>query len=161
MENKSAQGPLPGYSDPAHPTAGYGPAQPGYAPAQPGYGAPQPGYGAPQPGYGAPPPAYGAPPPGYAQTNTTVVMAQPSTVLLHPARLGEAPVQLQCPRCNAQVVSSTYYETGSLTWLAAGIICIVGCWAGCCLIPFCVDGTKDVIHQCPNCKSQIGAYRRL
>jgi len=32
---------------------------------------------------------------------------------------------------------------------------------GCCLVPFCLDGCKDVIHVCPNCRYQISAWRRF
>ena len=35
------------------------------------------------------------------------------------------------------------------------------CWLGCCLIPFCLDGCKDVIHSCPNCHARLGSYRRM
>ena len=37
---------------------------------------------------------------------------------------------------------------GTLTWLSAGAICLFGCWLGCCLIPFAIDGCKDVEHYC-------------
>ena len=35
------------------------------------------------------------------------------------------------------------------------------CWLGCCLIPFCLDGCKDVIHCCPNCHARLGSFRRM
>jgi len=33
--------------------------------------------------------------------------------------------------------------------------------SGCCLIPLCVDGLKDVDHICPNCNYTVGKYKRL
>jgi lipopolysaccharide-induced tumor necrosis factor-alpha factor len=88
--------------------------------------------------------------------HTTVVIARPVMM-----GLGEYPVQTTCGHCHASVTTSTMYETGTLTWLVAGILILVGCWLGCCLIPFCVDGCKDVIHSCPNCHQIIGRYKRI
>ncbi|KAK3095108.1 hypothetical protein FSP39_010410 [Pinctada imbricata] len=72
----------------------------------------------------------------------------------------EMPVPMTCTQCGASVVTATEYETGMLTWMIAGMLCLLGCWP-CCLIPFCVDGCKDVIHSCPNCKTRLGVYRRV
>ena len=30
----------------------------------------------------------------------------------------------------------------------------------CCCIPFLTDCAKDVSHQCPNCKRELGVFRR-
>lgn len=38
------------------------------------------------------------------------------------------------------------------------IITFVSC--RCCCIPFCTDCAKDVGHQCPNCRKDLGVYRR-
>lgn len=132
-------------SQPAYP-----PPEGQYPPPTQGYPAPPPGQ---QPGY-APPPA-GYPPP---QGQTTVV-AQPVAVVAVPC-IRESPVRVSCPSCRADVMTATTFETGTMTWLLVGILCIIGCWP-CCLIPFCVDGCKDVIHTCPNCQTQVGVYRRM
>ena len=41
------------------------------------------------------------------------------------------------------------------------VLCLFGLVFGCCLIPFCVDSVKDVIHKCPNCGAVIARYNRL
>lgn len=53
------------------------------------------------------------------------------------------------------------FVNGMLTWLAVGGIAFFGGIFGCCLIPFCIDGCKDVEHVCPNCKAVVGVYRRM
>ncbi|XP_063444544.1 cell death-inducing p53-target protein 1 homolog isoform X2 [Mytilus trossulus] len=157
-----------GYGQPpppqGYPQGGYGQPQPyghpGYAggyPAQPGYGQPQQGYGQPQPGYGPPPPqGYGG---QQQQGHTTVVVGQPTTTVLV-QQFREAPVNTSCPHCHAQVITATQYETGTFAWIICLVLCIVGCWP-CCLIPFCVDGCKDVTHSCPNCKQVISRWNRM
>lgn len=61
---------------------------------------------------------------GYSQQGTTVVVAQPAyTVVQH---FRESPVRIKCQFCQADVVTSTYYETGTLTWVACFVIAIVG-----------------------------------
>ena len=65
---------------------------------------------------------YNNPQPGMAPT--TVVVQQPAyTVVQH---FRESPVRVKCQFCQADVVTSTYYETGTLTWVACFIIAIVG-----------------------------------
>ena len=74
---------------------------------------------------------------------------------------GDHPQQLICPHCRANVLSQVKHETGLITWLIAGGLCLLGCWAGCCLVPFCVDACKDVEHYCPNCRALMGRNKKL
>lgn len=152
--------PPPGYPTPA----AYPPPPPGTIHPQ-GYGPPPPGYGPPPPsGYGPPPPMgqpgmYGppsgmyGPPPGQ-----TTVIVQPSVAI---ANFSDNPIQLRCPKCNAEIMTSTHYETGTLSWILCLILCFFGFFMGCCLIPFCIDSAKDVVHTCPNCNQHIGRYNRM
>ncbi|EDO33373.1 predicted protein, partial [Nematostella vectensis] len=103
--------------------------------------------------------------PGYAPQGqpyaTTTVIQQPATVVVNPIGFYETPVSMNCPTCHATIVTATDYVTGTLTWLACFGLCIIGCDLGCCFIPFCVDSMKDVVHTCPNCRSQVGVFRRM
>ncbi|XP_053392415.1 cell death-inducing p53-target protein 1 homolog isoform X3 [Mercenaria mercenaria] len=174
----AAPPPYPGTTDqkggPPPPT-GYGAqyGQPAPYPAQqyqPGYpqGGYPPGPGPQQGGYPAGPGQYqGAypsgpypnqgqyPSPGPTQT---VIVTQPTVAAF---QYRETPVHTQCPHCQAEVVTATSYETGTLAWVACILLCVFGCDAGCCLIPFCCDACQDVIHTCPNCKQIIYRWNRM
>ncbi|CAG5114504.1 unnamed protein product [Candidula unifasciata] len=150
----------PPYS--GHPTTGphflpqnvVHPTQPTTAGQPSGYAYPvQPGYGQ---GYGVQSASY---------NNTTTIVTQPTIAVIQVYR--ESPVRTMCPHCQADVVTATHYETGTFTWLACVIICFFGfknfvafC-IGCCLFPFCINGCKDVVHTCPNCRQQIARYNRM
>jgi len=139
----------PAYTEKPPVDQGYPPQQPGYPPPQ------QPGYPPPQqPGY---PPQQGYPPPQPGQT----VVVQPSNVVVAGVvSYGEFPTNTVCSACHATVMTSVEFVTGTLTWLIAGILFLVGCWL-CCWIPCVVDGCKDVIHKCPNCHNVVGQFRRI
>ena len=143
---------------PPYQSAAYPPGQPAY-PQQPGY-PPQQGY-APPPQQGYPAPQGYGPPPQQSSQATTTIITQPQTVVVGSAMYGEAPVSMVCPYCTATIVTSVMYSPGTLTWLACGGLILVGCWAGCCLIPFCIDGMQDAVHSCPNCRRQLGVFRRM
>ncbi|KAK6187674.1 hypothetical protein SNE40_005650 [Patella caerulea] len=138
--------PMQGFGSPPPPGQGYAP-PPNY---NTGYGQPSaPGY-AP---YNPPPPQYGGP-----QATTVVVQPAYTSVVQH---FRESPVHTRCPHCQAEIMTATHYETGTLSWIICLILCFVGCSAGCCLIPFCVDGCKDVVHSCPNCRQHISRWGRM
>ncbi|XP_076814014.1 lipopolysaccharide-induced tumor necrosis factor-alpha factor homolog [Clavelina lepadiformis] len=114
-------------------------------------------YGIPKQGAVPPPP-----PPGYVSTapgpmgNATVIVTQ------QPRRIfSKFPTNTVCPHCNATVITRPRAEVGTVTWAAAGILILLGCWLGCCIIPFCIDECKDIFHDCPNCQHTIDIYRPL
>ncbi|KAJ8299554.1 hypothetical protein KUTeg_023614 [Tegillarca granosa] len=143
-------------------------------------GPPPPAYqtGVPQAG-GLPPSQPNEPPPKYEDGNfqqptayppqqgyqsmaqTTVYTQQPIVLQQHIMRYGPDPQLIQCPHCSTQVTTTVMTEAGAITWLASGLICLVGCWLGCCLIPFCINDLQDVKHTCPNCNRVVGIYRRI
>ncbi|NP_001187935.1 lipopolysaccharide-induced tumor necrosis factor-alpha factor homolog [Ictalurus punctatus] len=83
------------------------------------------------------------------------------TVYVQPAAFGDVPAQTCCPVCSQIVVTRLEHNSGTMAWLVCAGLCIIGCMYGCCLIPFCVDGLKDVTHFCPNCNNAIGSFKRL
>jgi len=160
-----------------------------YRYAYPGQGPPSaPLYQHPaihQPGYGPPPhpsvnqPGYGAPPMGFVPQVQgpipTAYTQQPAQMYVHTLRpndqpisivttivpVGPEPAHLTCPHCQA-VVDTTVKSSPSLwAWISGLALFAAGCWAGCCLIPCCMDGCMDKEHTCPSCKAHIGSYRRF
>ena len=69
--------------------------------------------------------------PGYPQPGqpATIITTQPTTIVttavVVPA-FRENPAQVVCPHCQAQIITATHFETGTLTWLMCGVLCILG-----------------------------------
>ncbi|OWK53212.1 Lipopolysaccharide-induced tumor necrosis factor-alpha factor [Lonchura striata] len=101
------------------------------------------------------PPHMGQPPPANNPITVQTVYVQQPVVFY------DRPVQMCCPSCNQMIVTRLSYDSGALTWLSCGGLCLLGCIAGCCLIPFCIDALKDVDHTCPKCNTLVGSYKRL
>jgi len=87
-------------------------------------------------------------------------VAQP-VVPIQPITLGASSVMCVCPSCHATITTTIIYEAGGLCWLLCIGLFIFGFCLGCCLIPFCINDCKDVVHKCPNCNAMIGKYSRL
>lgn len=79
-----------------------------------------------------------------------VITQQPhSTVVIHPVPLlGIYPQAANCPQCRSNITTSVTYEPSCKTHFFAGLICLLGCWLGCCLIPYCVDSCQAATHKC-------------
>lgn len=111
-----------------------------------------------------PPPAYTTGPQNYPPggPQPAVIIAPPvhATVIVG-QQLTDTPAVITCASCHQNITTRVAYSAGLLAWLIFGIICLFGCWLGCCLIPFCVDSCKDVDHFCPNCNHHIYKFKRM
>ncbi|XP_077057190.1 uncharacterized protein LOC143710121 [Siphateles boraxobius] len=72
-----------------------------------------------------------------------------------------SPARVKCPSCHKTVTTEIRYKVGSNAFLFCCLLSVVGCLAGCCLIPFCMDRFKDVAHICPSCHKDICAVNRF
>lgn len=73
--------------------------------------------------------------------------------------LGETPAVTKCPSCQEVVFTETRKRVGETMWLICCLCSLIGCVAGCCVIPFFVDRLRNVQHQCPHCQAQIRTHR--
>ncbi|XP_063683552.1 cell death-inducing p53-target protein 1 homolog [Bolinopsis microptera] len=163
----------PAYSQPGYPPIGQDPPPPQYPPAgpppaqYPPAGPPPAQYppaGPPPAQYppaGPPPAQYppAGPPPAQYPPAGYPPQPQPPTVVVvnagsHSVRFSNNPMNMTCPNCHSQILTSVTYENGTMTW----VICLVLFFftAICCFIPFLVDGCKDAIHSCPSCNRMLG-----
>jgi len=116
----------------------------------------------------APPQQHYEPPPPYNMQEANAPpqqMAQPMptqvTVLVDNGKFGPFQKAMKCYHCGQQVMTVTKRKAGTLTWALCSLLCLVGCFCGCCLIPFCSNPANDIVHSCPNCKNFLGAYERI
>ncbi|XKL66903.1 hypothetical protein PGB90_010323 [Kerria lacca] len=72
--------------------------------------------------------------------------------------LGPTPARITCPRCNAEIITSTETEPSCAAHLCCLVLLIIGC---CPLssLPYCMDSLKNVRHTCPNCNMFLGSYQ--
>ncbi|KAF7271583.1 LITAF domain-containing protein-like [Rhynchophorus ferrugineus] len=120
------------------------------------------------------PPPYGPPPaapPSYAQAVGGVPPTAPYIPTYHLRKepeilttivpvVGPNPTHMVCPHCGAEIDTSTKSEPSTKAYIASLILCVIGCFWGCCLIPCCMDSCRNVKHKCPNCDSYLGTYKR-
>ena len=74
--------------------------------------------------------------------------------------LGSKSTNVICPHCHAEIYTAIKNAPSRVAYVSGFIIFILGGWMGCCLIPCCIKGLKNVKHSCPNCKAFLGKYRR-
>ncbi|XP_060921322.1 lipopolysaccharide-induced tumor necrosis factor-alpha factor homolog [Labrus mixtus] len=100
-----------------------------------------------------------------SSSNIFYVVAPPNIpapkVHLDLENLPPCPCRTQCPECQQFVTTETFASVSSVTWLMCFMIAMVGCVAGCCLIPFCNKKFQTIVHRCPSCRTQIQAIKRL
>ncbi len=103
--------------------------------------------------------------PGYQQPAVVPIYHQPApanTVVVNTNNIsfGEVPIQLRCPSCGEDMITNVSYEPGMLTWIAVGVLFILG-FILCCWIPLVLNALKDVNHTCSKCHYRCGVYKRL
>ncbi|XP_077129682.1 LITAF domain-containing protein-like isoform X2 [Ranitomeya variabilis] len=106
------------------------------------------------------PPVYQASVPPYQSTPQYCLQPVPN-VTSQGGRLVDSPSLTICPSCHENVTTRVSFNSGLFTWLLCVAIMFFGFVAGCCLIPFCINATKDVDHFCPRCDCRIFKYKRL
>ena len=72
---------------------------------------------------------------------------------------GPDPMTLICPSCSQQVTTAIKTDTSLLQHLLAFGCIVIGCWLGCCLVPYCMDNMRQVTHSCPSCNITLGIYK--
>ncbi|XP_017291871.1 lipopolysaccharide-induced tumor necrosis factor-alpha factor homolog [Kryptolebias marmoratus] len=90
---------------------------------------------------------------------TNQQVSQPTNPVVVQALPRDVPGQMFCPHCQNNIVTTTHYKVGTQTWLICGLVALFLCWP-CCLIPFCVNDCKDVVHSCPTCQRVVHIYKR-
>ncbi|KAM8845518.1 lipopolysaccharide-induced tumor necrosis factor-alpha factor-like isoform 3-T3 [Spinachia spinachia] len=83
------------------------------------------------------------------------------TVILDVATLPDRPSRTQCPECKQFIVTETFHSVSSVTWMMCFLVATLGCVAGCCLLPFCMDSCKSTTHRCPRCRTAVRTIKRL
>ncbi|XP_071391807.1 cell death-inducing p53-target protein 1 homolog [Centroberyx affinis] len=110
---------------------------------------------------------YLLPPPAAEEEVTSELGPKPRTEpgqekpLTPVVSLALTPAVTQCPSCFEVITTETHSKVGGAMWLLCCMSSMLGCVAGCCLIPFFIDNLRDVHHQCPMCHSHIHTRERL
>ncbi|XP_026207184.1 uncharacterized protein LOC113156321 isoform X2 [Anabas testudineus] len=76
-------------------------------------------------------------------------------------KLGKESVVTRCPSCEQIISTEIQPKVSEAMWLLCCLFSMMGCVAGCCLIPFFMDSMKKVDHQCPFCQTNIYTYQPL
>ncbi|CAG9313313.1 unnamed protein product [Blepharisma stoltei] len=83
------------------------------------------------------------------QPGQAIMYAQPQTLWTNRPQIAF------CPHCRLEILTSVKYEPGAVTYLSClGLVC-VGCFWGCCLVPFCITELQDCSHYCSSCNNFI------
>jgi len=116
----------------------------------------------PQPQYMMPSPQYMPPmQPMYYPQQPMMVQQMPPVMPpnMNTEVRGTISGQFWCLNCNKVQTSEVESRIGKGTWITAIGIAVVTSW--CCLcflapIPLCFDCSKDSVHQCPQCRREVG-----
>ncbi|XP_041828688.1 uncharacterized protein LOC121631717 [Melanotaenia boesemani] len=98
-------------------------------------------------------------------SNVFFVEAPPAypapAVILDVENLPSSPTRTQCPECRQFITTEICTSVSSVTWMVCFMTALIGCVAGCCLLPFCMDRFKSTTHRCPKCRTSIVTIKKL
>ena len=69
--------------------------------------------------------------------------------------------KVTCHKCGQEGYTEVEVKPSMLAWILCIVIAFLGCWCGCCLIPFCVPACNDIKHKCTKCNEKLGYYRPM
>lgn len=95
----------------------------------------------------------GIAPPGQVHAPQPMYMAQP---IVQTFGFQAQPKQHQCQFCQTVMVTQVQSGPSLGTHLVACGLCGIGLSLGCCLIPYCLDDTKEHNHHCSKCNRLVG-----
>ena len=79
----------------------------------------------------------------------------------YPKDWPEEPVKVTCKKCGKTGLTNVEHEPGALAWVLCVILFLIGCWLGCCLIPFCIPALNDQKHKCASCDKKLGKRKSM
>uniref|UniRef100_A0A0N4ZMG5 LITAF domain-containing protein n=1 Tax=Parastrongyloides trichosuri TaxID=131310 RepID=A0A0N4ZMG5_PARTI len=104
-------------------------------------------------------------PPSNTSVQQTRIPIPTSPIILRLAKFGPLPIETDCQFCRAHIVTKTRNVTGSLPYVVASVLFILGFFFifpfFCICLPFCVDMFLDTLHTCPNCHKEVGRFKRM
>uniref|UniRef100_A0A8C6VVF4 LITAF domain-containing protein n=1 Tax=Nothobranchius furzeri TaxID=105023 RepID=A0A8C6VVF4_NOTFU len=63
--------------------------------------------------------------------------------------------------CVPPLLINIHSQRGGAMWITCFLCLIMGCVAGCCLIPFCMKRLRNIQHVCPECHANIHTHKPL
>ncbi|RKP37873.1 LITAF-like zinc ribbon domain-containing protein [Dimargaris cristalligena] len=101
------------------------------------------------------PPPYSVPELSEAVTKDAQALAPPPVQATpHNLTIRNRPIIATCPKCQTTVTSTIVPKVGTKAGIFALLTCLI-CWP-LVWLPLCMDSCQDEVHQCPNCKTELG-----
>jgi len=86
--------------------------------------------------------------------NTDSLQLAPQRGNEHTSTKRTAPLQFKyCHTCGAPTKPYVERRIGPTNWALSALVCSLGCFMGCCLIPFFTEAAKDKVEVCSLCKN--------
>ncbi|XP_041830814.1 cell death-inducing p53-target protein 1-like [Melanotaenia boesemani] len=98
-------------------------------------------------------------PPFQPDQRDVVITATATQTIVAVEDLGQTQEATKCPSCEAVVMTETHSRVGEAAWIICVLSFLIGCVAGCCLIPFYMKRFRNISHRCPMCQAHIHTHR--